>query len=223
MSQVYTGVLEKLQDLLPGQIGTNRRWSTEAVERHIALADRAVRERIENYETYQDITLQAGVRVYNLDSTFIDVFAVEYAADGATFDHDVLPATFEDFDRLSIRWRDDGGTKPEFYTLLSAPGTPSSQILIHRPMTSVDGTETLRVWGHHRGDDWYDDATNGQYQPDDIQMSCHVPYVMAILVAGEDASAASQWYDRFLSGIDKVSRRTVSRYSQGSRNSRVGY
>ena len=54
MSQVVTGVTQKLQDLMPDQIGTNRRWSTTALERYIMLADRAVRERTENLESQSD-------------------------------------------------------------------------------------------------------------------------------------------------------------------------
>lgn len=47
MSQLVTGVTQKLQDLLPDQIGTNRRWDSTTLERLIMLADRAVRERTE--------------------------------------------------------------------------------------------------------------------------------------------------------------------------------
>ena len=72
MSQVVSGVLEKLGDLLPNQIGTNRRWSTAAVTRHIMFADNLVREKTENRYHQQIIPLQEGevgdVVTYSLDN-----------------------------------------------------------------------------------------------------------------------------------------------------------
>ena len=163
----------------------------------------------------QTIPLVANTIEYALDSEFIDVFAVEFAADGSTYDYYLKPATLDDLDMISLSWRDDGGTRPDYYCLVGAPGTPTSTILIHRKMTSVDA-QTIRVWGHRVG------ATTTTV-PDDVQRAAHVPYVMAMLKAGEDPREAAMWYGRFINGCEEVSRRTVSRYAAGFMNVDVGY
>lgn len=215
MSQVVSGVTQKLQDLLPNQIGENRRWTTAAVERYIMLADRAVRELTENLVGYQTISLVADTAAYTLDSEFIDVVAVEYASDGTTYDYYLRPATFSDFDRLNVGWRADGGTRPEYYTLLGAPGSPGAKIHVHRPMSSVTA-QTIRVHGHRIG-------TSIMRAPDHVQMETHVPFVMAILVAKDDPRAAAMWYGRFVAGCERQARRSVSPYASGVVDVEVGY
>lgn len=208
MSQVVTGVTEKLQDLLPGQIGTNLRWSTSDVERHIMSADRAVRERTENRLHRQEISLVADQLEYTLDSEFIDIASVEFAIDGSTYDYHLAPVTLSDLDKTDIGWRDNGGIRPECYTVLSAPGLNTSKLLVYRPMTSVDA-QTIRVTGIGLGDS-EDDV------PDDVQAKCHVPYVMAMLKAGEDDQAAARWFGEYLGGCDEIRRRTRSPYAGGT-------
>lgn len=215
MSQVVTGVTQKLQDLLPNQIGSNRRWTTAAVERYIMLADRAVRERTENLFTFQNISLVSATAEYTLDSEFIDVVAVEYSSDGTTFDYYLKPATFDDFDRMNVNWRDDGGTRPEYYTLLSAPGLPTASIHIYRPLTTAT-TQVIRVHGHRIG-------TTTTTVPDHVQDECHVPFCMAMMVAKDDPQQAAMWYGRFVAGCERQARRSVSPYAQAPVDVKVGY
>ena len=215
MSQVVTGVLQKLQDLMPGDIGDNLRWSTSDVERYTILADRAVRERTENLYHRQTINLVQDTLEYSLDTEFIDIVSVEYASDGSTYDYYLRPITLDDLDKISLSWRDDGGVRPEFYTVLSAPGMAITKLLVYRPMTSVD-SQTLRVTGIGIG-------TGTTAVPDDVQGKCHVPYVMAILMASDAPQKSAEWFGQYLSGCDEVRRRTRSRYSQGVSNVRFGW
>ena len=215
MSQVVSGVTQKLQDLLPSQIGSNLRWSTSDVERHIMMADRAVRERTENLFHRQEITLLADTAEYTLDSEFIDIVSVEYAADGSTYDYYISPVTLSDLDKINIGWRADGGGRPEFYTVLSAPGLPTAKIQVYRPMTAVTA-QTIRVTGIGVG------ATTTD-APDDIQSKCHVPYVMALLKAGDAPSEAAKWFGEYLGGCGEIRRRTRSKYATGLSRTEVGW
>jgi len=215
MSELVSGVTEKLQDLLPGQIGSNARWTTTDVERHIMMADRAVRERLENRYHEQEISLVADTAEYTLDSEFIDIVSVEYASDGSTYDYYLSPVTFDDLDKIDIGWRDNGGSRPEYYTLISAPGLPQAKIHVYRPMTSVD-SQTIRVTGIGLG------ATDTEV-PDDIQAKCHVPYVMCMLMAHESPRESTDWFRKYLDGVEEIRRRTRSRYSYGTNKTEVGW
>ena len=216
MSQVVSGVTEKLQDLLPGQIGSNARWETADVERHIMMADRVIRERLENLYHEQEISLVADTSKYSLDSEFIEIVSVEYALDGSTYDYYLSPVTLNDLDKIDIGWRDNGGSRPEYYTLISAPGNQTvGKILIYRPLSSVDA-QTIKVRGFGIGTSTTDIA-------DDIQGKCHVPYVMALLKAGENANEAANWFGEYRAGIDEIRRRTRSRYASGSVGTEIGW
>ena len=215
MSQVVSGVTEKLGDLLPGQIGSNSRWSSTSLERHIMMADRAVRERLENRYHEQEISLVADTSEYSLDSEFIDVVSVEFASDGSTYDYYLSPVTFDDLDKIDIGWRDNGGSRPEHYVLISAPGLPSAKIMIYRPMSSVSA-ETIRITGIGLGESTTD-------VPDVIQSKCHVPYVMSILKAQEAPEEAAEWFGEYMSGCDEMRRSTRSRYSYGANKTEVGW
>ena len=212
MSAVQANVLIKLQDLLPNQIGTNRKWATADVERHIMFADRLVRERTGNLYHQQEISLVADTLEYALDSEFIDIVSVEFASDGSTYDWYLRPVTLDDLDKISLSWRDDGGTRPEFYTLIGAPGISRTKVLIYRQMSAVD-SQTIRVTGIGMG------ATDSDC-PSDVQNKCHVPHVMAVLLAKENPQLAAEWFGKYLQGCEVVRRRTLSRYAGGT--SRVG-
>lgn len=211
MSQVVTGVTQKLQDLLPNQIGSNRVWTTDQLERYILLADNAVSERVEKFLHSQEIELIADTAEYTLDSEFVSVVAVEYV--DASGDYWPLrPATFDDFDRMNMGWRDDLGTRPEFYTLVSAPGRPTAAIHIYRPMSSVTD-EIINVYG----------VGTNPGAPDHVQENCHVPYVMAMLTAKSDPRQAAMWFGRFQAGCEKMARRSVSKYAENPVDLRVGW
>jgi len=215
MSAVQAGVLEKVQDLLPKKIGTNRTWSTEAVERYIMFADGLIRERTGNLYHQQEIDLLDGTIAYTLDSAFIDIVSVEFATDGTTYDWYLKPVTLDDLDKISVSWRDDGGTRPEFFTLLGTPGLPSCQIQVYRPITTVDA-QTILVTGLGIG-------TTTTTCPDDVQNKCHVPYVMSVLLAKKNPQESASWLGKYFAGCDEVRRRTLSRHSKGTLNVGVGW
>lgn len=215
MSQVLTGVLQKVQDLLPNQIGANRKWSQTSVERHIMFADRLVRERTENLYHQQEITLVADTPTYTLDSEFIDITGVEFAYDGSLYDWYLKPATLDDLDKISIKWRNDSGSRPDYYTVLGALGTPSSEIQIYRPMDAAS-VQTLRVTGIGMG-------AGTLTCPDDIQNKCHVPHVMSVLLAKQDPKQAAGWFGQYLAGTEELRRRTISKNDRGTMRVGVGW
>ena len=215
MSQVVSGVLEKLKDLLPNQIGTNRRWSDASVERHIMFADRLVRERTGNLYHQQVISLVEDNHAYSLDDEFIDIISVEYSSDGSTYDWYLRPITLDDLDKISLSWRSELGTRPEYYTLLGAPGTHTTDMRIHRGMVAT-ASQTIRVTGLGVG-------TSTTDCPDDVQGKCHVPHVMAALLAKQSPQEAAVWFGKYQNGCDEVRRRTISRYSQGTERMGVGW
>ena len=202
--------------MMPDQIGDNLRWTTTELERYITLADNAVRERIDDKFRQQVITLTDDTLEYDLDSEFIAITSVEFAIDGTTYDWYLRPGTFDDFDRLNIRWRQDGGTRPWYYTILSAPGmTGKSKILIYRPIPVVTA-QTIRVKGTAV-------TVGNDTIPDDIQHMCHVPYVMSILKAREDPQRAADWFGKYLTGCEEAKRRTRNRFVQSPVDVEVGW
>jgi hypothetical protein len=215
MSQVVSGVLERLGDILPNQIGENRRWSTAAVTQHIMFADRLVRERTGTLYHVQEFFVRDDGNEYTLESEFIDIISVEFAQDGSTYDWYLKPLTLDDLDKINIRWRKDSGTRPEFYSVLSTPGVFSATLLIYRTMSAVDG-QKIRVTGLSTG-------TSTTVCPDDILSKCHVPHVMAVLLAKENPRKAAEWFGKYLSGVDEVRRRTLSKYSSGTIPIGVGW
>lgn len=205
MSAVLSGVLEKLKDVMPADIGSNRRYSDSDVERYIMLADRVVRERTENRYHQQEITLVTDTLEYTLDSEFIDIVSVEFSDDGSTYQWRLNPVTLTDLDKMEVTWRDSGGARPNYYVVLSAPGTPTAKILVWRPLSSA-GSQKIKVTGHGIG-------TTTSDVPDDVQGKCHVPYVMAMLKAEDEPREAAQWYAEFIDGCESVKARTKHRYS----------
>jgi hypothetical protein len=216
MSQVVSGVLEKLQDLLPDQIGDNARWTTSDVERHIMLADRAFRERSESL--YNDAVPQVRDTYYEytLDTDMIDVISVEFSADGSVYDDYLKPITLEDLDKINPKWRSDGSSKPEYYVLLGTPGFSGCRIILYPIMSDISDSPTMRIVGHSIG------ATT-DYVPDDIQETCHVPYVMSILKANESPREAVDWHRQFLDGCEEAKKRYRNKFRQNPGTARMGW
>lgn len=185
------------------------------MERLIMYADRAVRERVGNLYHQQVISLVQDQLEYDLDSEFIDIVNVEFSTDGSTYDWYLRPATLGDLDKISLSWRSDRGTRPERYVLLSAPGTPNSKILTYRAMSAVTA-QTIRITGQGIG------ATTTPVA-DDVQARCHVPYVMAILMAHKDARRAAGHFGEYLAGIDEVRGRYISKYPTSKAGTVVGW
>ena len=215
MSAVVSGVLAKLELLLPGQIGDNRRWSTSLVQELTMAADARICDQCVMKWLSQTIPLVAGQDTYDLDSDFIKVISVEFAYDGVNYDNFLMAATLKDLDDLYPIWRvSPSGTRPDYYTQLGAPGIPdltgstgnASKISIYRQLPTVTA-ETIRVNGYALG------AVNRDV-PDDVQAAVHVNYVMAMLRAKESVEMASTYYQAFLNGVRSVKSRFVGKYAE---------
>ena len=212
MSQVVTGVTAKLQTLLPGQVGV--RWPSATVSVLAMAADAAFKQRVAQYVITQEISLQADTLVYDLDSDFIRITSVEFSSDGTNYDYYLKAATLEDLDKINLSWRDDRGTEPEFYYLLSCPGIYAdsggpdngSQIHIYRPLSSVD-SETIKVIGIGLGatTDYVDDAT---------QDECHVNYCLSLMTAHEDVAMAQEYMNEFERGCQRARARYQNPYAE---------
>lgn len=212
MSALQSGSLAKLQDLLPNQIGSNRRWPTALVEDLIMLAARAAAERIGFMHREQEIDLTDGTSEYTLDSEFISVVRVDYASsapDGgsglSTYDDYLEATTFSKFDEYRRSWRSDTGVRPEWYTLLSTPGTPAASIFIYPPIATVGG-QRIRVKG-------LGIPAVGTTVHEDIQDRFIVPYVMSMLYATEDEDMAAQYMGEVESAVPSLRGRYASEYS----------
>ena len=205
MSAVVAGTKLKLQNLMPGMIGTNRTYSDSYVEDLIMAGFNEVAEKCDLLTSKVVIDLVADTLIYDLNKSFIDVHSVDFLPQGGDPDGTLTAVTLDDLDRMSRKWRDDRGTRPEFYTLLSVPGIPEtesgvsddgSKILIYRPMATVDDDQ-VQVVGTTVG-------VSATLAPEDIQRFCLVPYVMAHLKAVSQPSVAHKHYARFLNGCDRV-------------------
>jgi len=212
MSAVVANVLLKLHDFLPGQIGDNRRWSTELVEALIMAADSVARERCETFVLEQEITLTDAENTYDLNSKFISVDQVEFSTDGSAYDDYLNPATMIELDQESAYWESDRGTQPDKYVLLCAPGVPEttsgasdgSAIIIYPSISSCDA-QTIKVIGLAQG-------INTDNVPDEVQDLVYVPYVMSILLSSAKPDEAVERFQESLSGVKKVSSRFSDPY-----------
>lgn len=215
MSAVVSGVKAKLALRLPGQIGTNRQWSDTYIETLILAAAHAAAERIGYLWTSQVISLANDTHEYALNSTFVAVQTVKYSADGTNYYDHLSPSTFERFDRLAYKWRDDRGTQPRYYTLLSAPGLQevstsgmSAKISIYPALASASPAK-IKVEGPGIG-------TASTNVPDDVQEIVHIPYVMSILRSVQNPEEAAVQYAKFLDGCDIVRGRFITPYPGGT-------
>jgi len=226
MSQIQSGTLEKLQDLIPDQIGDNRRWSTTLVNNLIMLAARAAWERIGFQHGEQEIDLVDDEPEYDLDPKFITVTRVEFASVGpegpAPYDYDyyVDGGSFEDFDRVSRVWRVDRGVRPELYTLLSAPGSPNAKIHFYPALANATGLR-IRVTGMVTAP--LASETTQQVH-DDVQDKFLVPYTTGLLYAREDPSYAAEQFAEAEQGGMELRGRYADEYPTGrSRNHARAY
>lgn len=210
MSLVGTGVLSKLQAMLPNQIGSNTRWSTATVNSLILAADRATRDRVEMSHGTQVISLVDDTISYDVAQNFISINKVEFALDGSNYDWKLQPRSMSDLDGVSHTWRTDRSTRPDFYCLLSAPGVQDngdaavpSQILLY-PALRTAGSATVKLTGVTVP---VAGAFVAAFAPDDVQTKCHVPYVLSMLYAVEDPVQAAVYYDRWMKGCESVRNR----------------
>ena len=215
MGAVLSGGLQMVKNLLPGQVGTNKRWTDQYVQAVIVAADRAVRERCDLSFREQEITLANDDYAYNLDAAFISIEKVEFASDGTNYNFELVPRTMTDLDQETPVWRTCRGTRPEAYALLSAPGVQTlagedpgpSQIYIY-PAISTVSAQTIMVTGVGA-------VPTGAFLAtasvgDDVLMKCHVPYTLSVLYAQESPDRAVKEFGKYLDGCRKVRGRFVS-------------
>ena len=215
MSNVLVGVLEKVQAALPDQIGNSDRWDLITVSSLILAADRATRDMCEVHFDTDEVSLTDDTVSYDVASTFISINKVEFSLDGTNYDWLIQPRSMIDLDRLSHSWRTDRSTRPDFYTLLSAPGVQSngtddtpSQILLYPALTSA-GSAKIKLTGVS-----VPDIGSGLLgdMPEDVQSRCHLPYVLSVLYAVEDPKKAAGHYAEFKKGCEIVRNRFRSQY-----------
>ena len=215
MSAVVSGVKSKLNLRLPGQIGTNKQWSDAYVEALILAAAHAACERIGYQWVTQTISLVNNTHEYALNSNIIAVHAVKYSADGTNYDDHLSPTTLGQLDRFTSKWRQDRGTRPSEYALLSAPGLQnvattgvSAKIIVYRALSSV-GSAKIKVEGAGIG-------TAASGVPDDVQERVHVPYVMSILRSVQNPEEAAAHYGKYIDGCDYVRGRFIAPHPGGT-------
>lgn len=217
MSAVVSGVKAKLDLRLPGQIGTNKQWSDSYIESLCLAAAHAACERIGYQWVSEEISLVDDTHEYAVASKFIEIVTVEFALDGSNYEQHLTPATLQELDAISRRWRLDRGQRPERYVLISAPGhQPSavggsngSRIIVYRPLSTA-GSSTIRLSGWGIG-------TASSNVPGDVQERVHVPYVMAVLKAPQDPGLAMRNYRKFVIECDKLRGRFQQPYADGTR------
>ena len=224
MSNVYTGVLEKVQAQMPNQIGLNGRWTPTTITSLILAADRATRDLCEvNYGSVE-VSLTDDTIEYAVSSSFISINKVEFSLDGTNYDWILKSASMSDLDQASCSWRTDRSTRPDFFTLLSAPGVqtggtvavPStivpSQIILY-PALLAAGSAKIKITGVVTPEGINFLAAQA---PNDVQTKCHVPYVLSMLYAVESPEKAAAEYEKFKLGCQTVRNRFRSQYKDHS-------
>lgn len=210
---VLSDVAEKVGDLLPGQIGTGKRWTGDYVDYLAISASRIACERCDLVWNQQEISLEADVSEYDLSTEFVQIVSVEFSEDGSEYDDFLTATTMRDLDELFKSWKSDTGSRPRWYCLLSCPGLPESttdagdgaKIRIHRPPSSVD-SQKIRVNGYATGTA-LEELSLGIDQ--DIMDMVHVPYVMAILLATSEPERSVRYFQQFKEGCDRARARAL--------------
>lgn len=227
MSNIGTGVLEKLQAALPNQIGANARWTEGTITSLIIAADRATRDKCEVHYATAEISLVDDQVSYDVPQNFITINKVEFSLDGTNYDWFVRNKSLTDLDRVSHTWRTDNSTRVDFYCLLSAIGVQDngdadvpSQILLY-PHLETAGSAKIKLTGvmvPAVG------AFTAAKMPDDVQSKCHVPFVLSVLYAVSAPERSAEYYEKFLQGCESVMSRFRSQYKDNpSRSGRSRY
>ncbi|HUX77153.1 MAG TPA: hypothetical protein VMY40_10990 [Anaerolineae bacterium] len=214
---VTTAVKEALKIDMPRQIGPGRRWEEALIDALTTTVAREVAEYCELVYTTQEISAVDDTAEYALGSNCIEIYQVEWASDGSTYDTILKAVTMEDLDNVSRLWRDDTGTWPARYTVTSTPGVPAiaginggstySTIIVH-PKVSTAGSATLRVR--------FLSAVGvfDQHTVDGVV----VPYMKALLYASSGdqkmAKDAPRYYAKYLEARENLKQAVSHEYAE---------
>ncbi len=212
MSNVITGTKAKVKARVPDQIGLNARWTEAFIESLIIAADRATRDLCEIQRQESVLSLSNDELSYDVPSFFISIDKVEFSLDGTNYDWLLQSRGMTDLDAISHSWRNDRSTRPDFYTLLSAPGVQKdsgsdspSKILLY-PTLEAAGSAKIRLTGV-AVPPLNLNTYNSVVIPDDVQSKCLVPYVMSVLYATSSPELSLQEYKKFKSGCEALRNR----------------
>lgn len=201
MPTVLSDGLTMVKGMMPGLIGTNKRWTDALVQTLLVAADRQVRERLGIHTHEQEIALADNDASYSLDPEFVGISLVEFALDGTNYDWKLRAASYDEFDAAHYKWRTLRNSRPDAYYLASAPGvqagsTNYSQIVLY-PCPSTAGSAKIRVSGP--GVVAVSDQATAT-APLDVMKKCHVPFVQAVLYHKESPELSAQYLQEFDSG-----------------------
>jgi len=178
------------------------RWSDARITRALHLADLAICESSDFLYASSVVELSDGEMEYAAPSDAIAICTVEYSRDGVTYDSLLTPANLQDLDRMSYTWEIDTGVGPDYYVMLSSPGTPVySKILIWRPISVTSG-EKIRI-NYTACRPSSSDLTDVTV-PRDLLARAYVPYAMFILLADGDIKLAYEYMAEYAANIGYV-------------------
>jgi hypothetical protein len=211
LGAIVSEVTAKIRALVPESSG---RWTDAAIGVLVHQADLMVGEQCDTTWSHTDITLVAGSLYYPLPTSIIGVGAVALGVNGTDFiDGTLFPCTISDLDESDVNWRSTAGTAPTHYSLLGAPGSESSRIMLWPAMSTVT-TEKVRVTH------LFSTITNnalmiGKSAAPEIQDSVYVPLVLGMMFAPLDAARANLYFRRAFDEMPSVRGGFVSPYSGG--------
>lgn len=199
MVNLLTSGISLIRKMAPDHEG---RWSDVRISRALHLADLAICESTDFLYASSEIELTDGDMEYAAPADAIDICTVEYSRDGITYDSLLIPANLQDLDRMSYTWEIDTGIGPDYYVMISSPGTPTySKILLWRPISTTSG-EKIRI-NYTACRPSSSDLTDVTV-PRDLITRVYVPYAMFILLADGDIRLASEYLDEYAANIGYV-------------------
>lgn len=189
-SDLQTGSLAKIKEIVPNQIGENRRWSESLVNGLVALVAGVISDSVGFTHASTDFALIGNQSEYSLPTSYISITRVIFN-NGLSDSYEIDPATFNDFDNVNMAWRNDRSSRPQMYTIEGTPGSTDAQIVIYPCLATTDGsTFTIRGVAIGSGD-----------MMDDIQDKAIVPYVLAMLYAWEEIDKALMYWQEASEGV----------------------
>ena len=216
MGALISELTGKIRAIVPESAG---RWSDAALAVLIHQAEMIVGEQTDADWTSTDIALVAGALYYPLPKNFIGVGAVTFAANGTDFiDQTLFPCTVRDLDEANYKWRDQGSTRPTHYSLIGAPGSESSRILLWPKLATVT-TEAVRVHHLMSYSSWdlsgIVELIQRTVQPW-IQDAVYMPIVLGLMYATIDPNRANLYFRQAFDAMPDVRANFVSPYSGGT-------